>query len=215
MPGAAGGAERLLRLDPRTDERKGQGRSSATETDPCFACGERRHLRRSSGFSGPQRGRRELRTPPRGSDHARAQSTRYSGLQNSTGGGRRPSIPCGPESVEAAVHGGWARSSVGHRYHYIRTWQGWLYLAVVMDLYARRIVGWSMKPSLARGLVLDAIVMAVWRRRPGPGLIVHSDQGSQGGFKGSLQQYRFEMIVGDLPGFPQGFANRGSYGGGC
>ena len=64
---------------------------------------------------------------------------------------------------------------------YIRTWQGRLYLAVVMDLYARRIVGWSMKPSLARGLVLDAIVMAVWRRRPGPGLIVHSDQGSQYG----------------------------------
>jgi len=64
---------------------------------------------------------------------------------------------------------------------YIRTWQGWLYLTVVMDLYARRIVGWSMKPSLARGLVLDAIVMAVWRRRPGAGLIIHSDQGSQYG----------------------------------
>ena len=55
---------------------------------------------------------------------------------------------------------------------YIRTWQGWLYLAVVMDLFARRIVGWSMKPSLARELVLDAIVMAVWRRRPGKGLIM-------------------------------------------
>jgi putative transposase len=64
---------------------------------------------------------------------------------------------------------------------YIRTWQGWLYLSVVMDLYARRIVGWSTKPSLARELVLDAIVMAVWRRRPGAGLIIHSDQGSQYG----------------------------------
>lgn len=64
---------------------------------------------------------------------------------------------------------------------YIRTWQGWLYLAVVMDLYARRIVGWSMKPSLARGLVLDAIVMAVWRRGPSAGLIIHSDQGSEYG----------------------------------
>ena len=49
---------------------------------------------------------------------------------------------------------------------YIRTWQGWLYLAVVMDLYARRIVGWSMKPTLAREIVIDAILMAVWRRRP-------------------------------------------------
>lgn len=64
---------------------------------------------------------------------------------------------------------------------YIRTWQGWLYLAVVMDLFARRIVGWSMKASLARELVLDAIMMAVWRRRPDAGLIIHSDQGSQYG----------------------------------
>ena len=49
---------------------------------------------------------------------------------------------------------------------YIRTWQGWLYLAVVMDLHARKIVGWSMKPTLARELVLDALLMAVWRRKP-------------------------------------------------
>ena len=63
---------------------------------------------------------------------------------------------------------------------YVRTWQGWLYLAVVMDLYSRRIVGWSMKPTLARELVLDAILMAVWRRRP-QGTLIHSDQGSQYG----------------------------------
>ena len=49
---------------------------------------------------------------------------------------------------------------------YIRTWQGWLYLAVVMDLHARKVVGWSMKPTLARELVLDALLMAVWRRKP-------------------------------------------------
>ena len=47
---------------------------------------------------------------------------------------------------------------------YIRTWQGFLYLAVVMDLYARKIVGWSMKPTLAKELVLDALVMAVCAR---------------------------------------------------
>jgi len=63
---------------------------------------------------------------------------------------------------------------------YIRTWQGWLYLAVVMDLYARRIVGWSMKPTLAREIVIDAILMAVWRRKP-RGTLIHSDQGSQYG----------------------------------
>ena len=64
---------------------------------------------------------------------------------------------------------------------YIRTWQGWLYLAVVMDLFARNVVGWSMKPTLARELVLDALMMAVWRRRPNARVLVHSDQGSQYG----------------------------------
>jgi putative transposase len=64
---------------------------------------------------------------------------------------------------------------------YIRTYEGWLYLAVVMDLYSRMIIGWSMKPTLARELVLDALLMAVWRRRPGKEVIVHSDQGSQYG----------------------------------
>jgi putative transposase len=63
---------------------------------------------------------------------------------------------------------------------YVRTWQGWLYLAVVMDLYARKVVGWSMKPTLAKELVLDAVLMAVWRRKPKDTLI-HSDQGSQYG----------------------------------
>ena len=64
---------------------------------------------------------------------------------------------------------------------YVRTWQGWLYLAVVMDLYGRTIIGWSMKPSLARDLVIDALLMAVWRRQPTQRVLVHSDQGSQYG----------------------------------
>jgi putative transposase len=64
---------------------------------------------------------------------------------------------------------------------YIRTWQGWLYLAVVLDLYSRKVVGWSMKPSLAKDLVVDAILMAVWRRRPKGNVMIHSDQGSQYG----------------------------------
>ena len=63
---------------------------------------------------------------------------------------------------------------------YVRTWEGWLYLAVVIDLYSRRIVGWSTKPTMARELVLDAILMAVRRRKPKNALI-HADQGSQFG----------------------------------
>ncbi|EFH7680507.1 IS3 family transposase [Escherichia coli] len=64
---------------------------------------------------------------------------------------------------------------------YIRTRQGWLYLAVVIDLFARNVVGWSMKPTLSRELALDALMMAVWRRKPDDEVIVHSDQGSQYG----------------------------------
>ena len=58
---------------------------------------------------------------------------------------------------------------------YMRTWQGWLYLVVVVDLYSRKVVGWSMKPTLARELVLDALIMAVWRRRPKESVMIHSD----------------------------------------
>ncbi|HCI4282253.1 TPA: IS3 family transposase [Klebsiella variicola subsp. variicola] len=64
---------------------------------------------------------------------------------------------------------------------YIRTWQGWLYLAVVIDLFARNVVGWSMKPMLSRELALDALIMAVWRRKLDGEVIVYSDQGSQYG----------------------------------
>ena len=62
---------------------------------------------------------------------------------------------------------------------YVRTWEGWLYLAFVLDTYSRRIVGWSMANNLKTELVLDALNMAIYTRRPSPGLIHHSDRGSQ------------------------------------
>ena len=62
---------------------------------------------------------------------------------------------------------------------YLRTWEGWLYLAAVQDAYSRMIVGWSMTDHMRTELVSGALEMAVARRRPAPGLIHHSDQGSQ------------------------------------
>ena len=62
---------------------------------------------------------------------------------------------------------------------YIRTRSGWLYLAVVLDLYARKIVGWAMAPTMHAELVCAALQLAVAQRQPAPGLIVHSDRGSQ------------------------------------
>ena len=63
---------------------------------------------------------------------------------------------------------------------YVSTWQGWLYVAFVVDVYARRIVGWSVSASMKTDLVLDALEQALHARRPGEaGLIHHSDRGSQ------------------------------------
>ena len=62
---------------------------------------------------------------------------------------------------------------------YVPTYQGWLFLAAVMDLYSRKIVGWSMRDDLEAPLVVDAISMAITRRKPEPGLVHHSDRGSQ------------------------------------
>jgi len=62
---------------------------------------------------------------------------------------------------------------------YIRTYEGWLYLAVVLDLFSRSVIGWSMQSRIDRSLVLDALLMAIWRRQPAGKVIVHSDQGSQ------------------------------------
>ena len=62
---------------------------------------------------------------------------------------------------------------------YIPTSEGWLYLAVILDLFSRRIVGWAMSDRMTSALSLKALRMAIQRRRPSPGLIHHSDQGSQ------------------------------------
>ena len=62
---------------------------------------------------------------------------------------------------------------------YIYTLEGWLYLAVVIDLYSRQVVGWSMAEHMRAKLVNDALLMAVWKRKPSKGLIWHTDRGSQ------------------------------------
>ena len=78
---------------------------------------------------------------------------------------------------------------------YIWTQEGWLYLAVVIDLYSRKVVGWSMSSRMKASLVCDALQMAIWQRQPKPGLIHHSDRGSQYAsktFKKLLKQHKFE-----------------------
>ena len=90
-----------------------------------------------------------------------------------------PGIRTAPDLVErdfnpTAINRLWSADIT-----YIRTWEGWLYLAAVMDCYSRRIVGWALADHLRAELVVDALEMAVARRRPDPGLVHHSDRGSQ------------------------------------
>lgn len=64
---------------------------------------------------------------------------------------------------------------------YVRTYEGFLYVAMVLDLFSRRVVGWSMDKNIDRHLVIKALMMAVWKRQPKEPVLVHSDQGSQYG----------------------------------
>ena len=75
---------------------------------------------------------------------------------------------------------------------YVWTTEGWLYLAIVLDLFNREVVGWSIQPRMTTDLVMDALRMAWFRRQPAPGLIHHSDRGSQyasGVFQDLLREY--------------------------
>jgi putative transposase len=85
-------------------------------------------------------------------------------------------------------------------FSYLRTWEGWLYLAAVQDAFSRRIVGWCMADHMREELVIDALTMAVRRRRPDPGVIHHSDQGSQGEFNRSSQRLIEEGCDGQAEG---------------
>lgn len=86
---------------------------------------------------------------------------------------------------------------------YIWTNEGWLYLAVIIDLYSRKVVGWSMDKRMTARLACDALTMAIWRRKPAQGLIVHSDQGSQ------YASYAYRRLI-DKNGFTGSMSRKGN-----
>lgn len=117
--------------------------------------------------------------------HRVARLMRQEGLRSQTGYRRRPGQLGGRPAVVAPNHlerqfdvttpnTVWVTDIT-----YIRTHEGWLYLAAVLDLFSRQVVGWSMAPRMDRDLAISALLMAVWRRRPDREVLVHSDQGSQ------------------------------------
>lgn len=80
----------------------------------------------------------------------------------------------------------------------IWTQEGWLYLAVVIDLFSRKVVGWSMSARMKAALVCDALQMAIWQRQPQAGLIVHSDRGSQYASKQYRSLLKIHGFIGSM-----------------
>ena len=90
---------------------------------------------------------------------------------------------------------------------YVRTRSGWLYLAVVVELFSRKVVGWAMAPSMPAQLVCEALSMAIASRQPTPGLLVHSDRGAQDGFNRSSQHRVALRILGTHSVLQPGFSS--------
>ena len=119
------------------------------------------------------------------SRHRVARLLRCAGIKSQRGYGKRP---CAKGGVPAAV----APNLLSQQFTvnapnkvwvtditYIRTHEGWLYLSVVLDLFSRQVIGWSMRSRIDAELAINALLMAVWRRNPKAPVIVHSDQGCQ------------------------------------
>ena len=99
--------------------------------------------------------------------------------------GSRPEHSIAPNVLERQFGAEAANCKWVADFTYLWTTEGWLYVAAVLDLYSRRVVGWSMSSQMTAPLVADALLMAIWRRGPVKALLHHSDQGSQPGFKES------------------------------
>lgn len=119
------------------------------------------------------------------SRHRVARLMKSEGLRAMVGYGRRPRPLSGPVGSVAnnVLARGFKVSEPNRAWvtdiTYIRTYDGFLYLAVVLDLFSRQVVGWATRPTQHTDLALQALLAAVWRRKPGPGLLLHSDQGTQ------------------------------------
>jgi len=125
-----------------------------------------------------------------------------------------------PPAIPDRVHGQFTASApdvlwVGD-ITYVRTWEGWLYLATVLDVFSRRVIGWALADHLRASLVGAALRMAVATRGGSvAGVIFHSDRGCQGGFNRSSQHCHVELSVGTRRGPRRESASRGSCVGGC
>jgi putative transposase len=153
-------AERIERVHRDSRETYGAPRVHAELRSLGVRCGRKRvaRLMREAGLVGCGGRRRKVRTTRPGT------AERVSAVPDLV---KRNFAPEAPNRL-------WVADIT-----YARSWEGWLYLAFVLDAYSRKVVGWSMANHLRTELVLDALNMAIHNRRPAAGLVHHSDRGSQ------------------------------------
>lgn len=149
--------DRIRVIHTQSRQTYGAPRIHAELRDTGVHCGRKRvaRLMRQAGVAGAHR-RRRLRTTVRD----------------------QQAVPA-PDLVARAFHADHPDRLWIADITYVRTWSGWLYVAVVLDAFSRRVVGWAMTEDLRTELVLDALNMALWNRRPSAGVVHHSDRGCQ------------------------------------
>lgn len=149
--------DRIRVIHTQSRQTYGAPRIHAELRDTGVRCGRKRvaRLMRQAGVAGAHR-RRRLRTTVRD----------------------QQAVPA-PDLVARAFHADHPDRLWIADITYVRTWSGWLYVAVVLDAFSRRVVGWAMTEDLRTELVLDALNMALWNRRPSAGVVHHSDRGCQ------------------------------------
>jgi len=149
--------ERIVTIYAQSRQTYGSPRVHAELVADGTACGRKRvaRLMRAAGIVGCHRRRHVVTTV------------------------REPSAPPAPDRIERRFVAEAPNTRWTADITYVPTWSGFLYLAVVLDVFSRRIVGWAMADHLRTEIVLSALEMALWNRRPDPGVIHHSDHGCQ------------------------------------
>lgn len=154
---------------------------------------QRSHLWCQAGVEGrARRGRRLRPASDRATDAGPGAAGSAAPTLPATGRGPRAKGAVAPNVLDRQFAAEQANSKWIADFTYIWTAEGWLYVAAVIDLFSRRVVGWSMKAEMTAELVADALVMAIWRRGKPDALLHHSDQGSQ------YTSDAFQRLMADL-----------------
>jgi putative transposase len=168
VPPAASLAERFLRLAFTSSERACAGQREVAGTHRRLACGQRRRIGSAADLRRSRRRGRSLQSQPGWS---------------ADGPGRPERRATRPGNVDNHLDRDFTAPEPNHAWvtdiTYVRTAESWLYLCIVIDLYSRLVVGWSMSAVQDRQLVLQAVLMALWQRQDRSPVILHSDRGCQ------------------------------------